>query len=88
MLAIPELVHFQANFKDNLCMHECMYVCMNELGVGFPPCHSPPSPLRQSLSLNLVLMFYQLGWKSASLSVPPIFTFLGAKVIPGLLCGS
>lgn len=56
-LAIPEFVHFQMNFKDNLCMHVYMY----ELGAGCPPYHSPPIPSRQDLSLNLVLMFSQLG---------------------------
>lgn len=37
--------------------------------------YSSPIPLRQSLSLNLGSVFYQLSWKSASCSEPAVCPF-------------
>lgn len=50
-----------------------------EEGTRYSPL-DPPIPLRQSLSLNLGLVFSQLVQKSASLTKPPVSALLEAGV--------
>lgn len=48
--------------------------------IGYPPLSLRLVPFRQGLSLNLELMFFQLGWQPTGHSRPPVSTALGAGV--------
>lgn len=68
---LKDIYLYQCKCKLCVCIWNCLCVGRNQKGAsGDLLCHSLPIPLSQNLSLNLGLIFSQLGLKTLSSSKP------------------